>query len=204
MWLAELSERSGVPIPTIKYYRREGLLPPGEAAGATRSRYDEGHLDRLRLIRALVTVAGLPLERVREVLAAVEDDSVPLAEAMGSAHLQLSPPPVAAPSRQARDRVAALARGSRWRVAPEGPHGTALAAALDAMAAAGVGMSDDTLATYADAAVAVARVDVASTSSLGREGAVARAVTGTVLGEQVLLALRRLSHEATSRGRARS
>ncbi|WP_346281659.1 MerR family DNA-binding transcriptional regulator, partial [Pseudonocardia sp.] len=30
MRMAELSARTGVPIPTIKFYLREGLLPPGE------------------------------------------------------------------------------------------------------------------------------------------------------------------------------
>ena len=29
MRIAELSNRSGVPVPTIKYYLREGLLPFG-------------------------------------------------------------------------------------------------------------------------------------------------------------------------------
>ena len=35
MRLAELSERSGVPTATIKYYLREGLLPPGRQVNAT-------------------------------------------------------------------------------------------------------------------------------------------------------------------------
>ena len=30
MWIAELSRRTDVPVATIKYYLREGLLPPGE------------------------------------------------------------------------------------------------------------------------------------------------------------------------------
>lgn len=29
MRIGELSRRTGVPVPTIKYYVREGLLPPG-------------------------------------------------------------------------------------------------------------------------------------------------------------------------------
>ena len=67
MWMAELSERSGVPVPTIKFYLREGLLPRGEARGATRAAYDVDHVRRLRLIRALVDGAGFGLDRVREV-----------------------------------------------------------------------------------------------------------------------------------------
>jgi DNA-binding transcriptional MerR regulator len=62
MWMAELAARSGLSVATIKFYLREGLLPPGEATGATRSRYDESHVRRLRLIRALTEVAGLRLE----------------------------------------------------------------------------------------------------------------------------------------------
>ena len=53
MWMAELASRSGLTVPTIKYYLREGLLPPGETVGATRTRYDESHVRRLRLVRAL-------------------------------------------------------------------------------------------------------------------------------------------------------
>ena len=199
MWLAELSERSGVPIPTIKYYRREGLLPAGDPAGATRARYDEGHLERLRLIRALVGVAGMPIARVREVLAVVDDDNVSLTEAMGSAHARLSADPPREPSAASLARVAALARGRRWRVAPDSRHARALAAALDAMDDAGVGLGEATLATYADAAAEVARADLASTAELGRERAVERAVTGTLLGEPVLLALRRLAQAGLAR-----
>ena len=201
MWLAELSERSGVAIPTIKYYRREGLLPPGEAVGATRTRYDEDHLERLRLIRALVTVAAMPIARVREVLAVVDDPATPVVKAMGSAHEQLSPEPAAEPSGDSTSRVATLIRRRRWRTAPDGRHARALAAALDAMADAGLPMSDETLAAYAEGAVAVARSDLAGMAELSREGAVERAVTGTVLGEPVLLALRRMAHESAARRR---
>ncbi|MFI8354714.1 MerR family transcriptional regulator [Streptomyces cyaneofuscatus] len=54
MRLAELSERSGVPTATVKYYLREGLLPAGRRVSATQAEYDEGHLRRLRLVRAQV------------------------------------------------------------------------------------------------------------------------------------------------------
>ena len=100
-------------------------------------------------------------------------------------------------------RVAALARRRRWRVDPYSAHVRALAAALDDMDEAGVGMGEETLATYADAAGAVARADVAGTTSLSRERAVERAVTGTLLGEPVLVALRRLAQEGLARRRGR-
>lgn len=44
MRLSELSKQSGVTTATIKYYLREGLLPPGERVTATQAEYDESHL----------------------------------------------------------------------------------------------------------------------------------------------------------------
>src|SRR5439155_716721 len=64
MKMSELSRASGVPIATIKFYLREKLLPAGRATAATQAQYDEKHLARLRLIRALVDVGGLPLAAV--------------------------------------------------------------------------------------------------------------------------------------------
>jgi len=62
--MAELSRSSGVPVATIKYYLREGLLPPGEATSATRAEYDETHLRRLQLIRALVEIGEVPVAAI--------------------------------------------------------------------------------------------------------------------------------------------
>ncbi|UVI35018.1 MerR family transcriptional regulator [Brevibacterium spongiae] len=69
--MAELSRRSELRVPTIKYYLREGLLPPGRRTSVNQAVYDQTHLDRLRLIRALTSVAGLPLAKVRAVIDAV-------------------------------------------------------------------------------------------------------------------------------------
>ena len=89
MWMSELSTRSGLPVPTVKYYLREHLLHPGEAVGATRARYDDSHVRRLRLVRALTEVAHLRLEDVRRVLDAIDDPHRSLHEAVGSAHTRL-------------------------------------------------------------------------------------------------------------------
>lgn len=199
--MAELSERSGVPVPTIKYYLRQRLLEPGEALGATRAVYGERHVQRLRLVRALVEIAGMGLERVREVLVAVDDETAPLMESIGAAHMQLSASPATPPSTEARERVAALVRRSRWRTDPDESHGTALAVALDAAAAAGQPIADATLDTYAAAAAEVAKVDLASTPKQGATGATTYAVLGTLLNEPVLISLRRMAHENLARRR---
>lgn len=49
--IGELGERTGCPVQTIRYYEREGLLPP---AGRTRGNYrlyGPTHLERLSFIR---------------------------------------------------------------------------------------------------------------------------------------------------------
>lgn len=68
MRISELSRRSGVPTTTIKFYIRENLVSAGALSQRNQASYDETHLERLDLIRALREVAHLPLEVVREVV----------------------------------------------------------------------------------------------------------------------------------------
>lgn len=199
--MSELSERSGVPVATVKYYLREGLLPAGEAVGATRAVYDESHVRRLRLIRALVDIAGLGLDRVRDVLDAVDDDATDLMTAIGAAHMQLSSPPATEPTAESRERVAGLVRLKRWHTDPAASHATALAAALDTAALAGQPMSDATLEVYATAAADVARRDLSTTPRHDAQDATAYAVIGTLVNEPILISLRRMAHEHLARRR---
>ena len=68
--IGDLAERSGVPIPTIKYYIREGLLPPPPVkTGRTMAYYDAEYLERLRLVRRLREEHFLPVRVIRAVLA---------------------------------------------------------------------------------------------------------------------------------------
>jgi DNA-binding transcriptional MerR regulator len=83
--LAELSRRSGVPRTTIKFYIREGLLPPGAPLARNQADYGPSHLERLRLIAALREVAGLPMSAVGRVTAELDrgwDDGDPVGEAL--------------------------------------------------------------------------------------------------------------------------
>jgi DNA-binding transcriptional MerR regulator len=48
----DLAQRSGVTVDTIRYYQREGLLPPAERAGRAKL-YGPDHLARLERIRDL-------------------------------------------------------------------------------------------------------------------------------------------------------
>ncbi len=72
MKVKQLSEKSNVPLSKIKYYIREGLLPAGSLSAPNQASYDESHLERLDLIRALRDIGGLSIDVVRQVLRAVD------------------------------------------------------------------------------------------------------------------------------------
>ena len=193
MKMSELSRASGVPVPTIKYYLREKLLPGGRPTAATQAQYDDEHVARLRLIRALVDVGRLPLAAVRDVLAIVDAGSEALPAAVGTAHQALPPHvPRDAPSPR---RAQELMRQLGWQVDAFSPALYQLEAALAALEA--IGMSPDArrLDAYAHAALEVAEVDVADVPRETPADAVQYVVVGTVLYEPVLLALRRLAQQ---------
>ncbi|MDQ3899185.1 MAG: MerR family transcriptional regulator [Actinomycetota bacterium] len=186
---------TGVPVATVKYYLREGLVPPGRATGATQAQYDEHHVARLRLARALVQVGGLSVAAARDVLASLDAGDESLHRVLGAAHSAL-PPQLAGDDAPTRAREFVTARG--WRVHPEAPALRQLEHALQALADVGAPASDDRLAQYADLAYRVAEIDVASVPMTSTEEAATTVVVGTVLWEPVLLALRRLAQEAVS------
>ena len=61
--LTDLVRLAGVTPRTVRYYVAQGLLPSPEQAGPS-TRYGEGHLARLRLIRRLQR-DHLPLAEIR-------------------------------------------------------------------------------------------------------------------------------------------
>ena len=203
MWMSELARRSDLPVPTIKYYLREGLLPPGEAVGATKAQYDESHVRRLRLVRALTEVAGMRLDDVRRVLDAIDDESLSWHEAIGSAHTRLSPPISASATEAGRTRVDALLARHDWQLSEQSRHRDALAGALTSLAALGHPPSDEQLDSYAEAASLIAERDLDALRENDRAEAVEHAVVSTLLLEPVLLTLRRVAQENSSRRRAR-
>src|SRR2546425_8515182 len=122
MRIAELSRQSGVPVPTIKYYVREGLLSPGELTSPNQAQYDEVHVRRLKLIKALVDVGDLSIAETRDVLASIDSPRMTLHERMGKAQSAVTPSPAgevdegswALASRQVEE----LVRRRGWQVKP--------------------------------------------------------------------------------------
>jgi MerR family transcriptional regulator, copper efflux regulator len=70
--IGAVAKRAGVPIDTIRYYEREGLLPePLRRASGYRS-YNESAVSRLRFIRRAKDL-GFTLEEIRDLLALSAD-----------------------------------------------------------------------------------------------------------------------------------
>ena len=70
--IGTVAKRAGVPIDTIRYYEREGLLPePLRRASGYRS-YNESAIKRLRFIRRAKDL-GFTLEEIRDLLALSSD-----------------------------------------------------------------------------------------------------------------------------------
>ncbi|NEB03411.1 MerR family transcriptional regulator [Streptomyces sp. SID13726] len=199
MRISELSRRSGVSVTTIKYYLREGLLPSGRQTSATQAEYDEEHLRRLRLIRALTGVRGLSVNTTRHLLDV-------LAEHTGDTHRQLGlalgairleeTPPEEVPETAAVD---ALVDKLGWRVHEAAPARAALAETLASLRSLGAPLDWHTLLPYARLAERTAVLDLDQLDGIGEPLEKAeRALLLTVLLEPALLALRRLAQENES------
>ncbi|MPY80439.1 MAG: MerR family transcriptional regulator [Actinophytocola sp.] len=202
MRIAELSRQANVSIPTIKYYLREGLLSPGERTSRNQASYDETHLGRLRLIRALIDVGKLPVATVREVLSTLDEPDMPLHEVLGvvSASLcerrQTEPDDVLAAG---REDVDALIERHGWQIADDTPELDVLAGIIVSARRLGHPHIADAFDNYCEAAAAIAEVEVGYVSELGTvENVLEGVVVGTVLGEAALAAIRRLAHQNVS------
>jgi DNA-binding transcriptional MerR regulator len=197
--ISELSQESGVPIPTIKFYLREGLLAPGAVLNARESSYDNTHLRRVRLIRGLVQVTGASIGQVRQLLDIIETPDRSAIEVVGRASAALS-------SRQAepvsdaagRDAATAATEALLDRLGMGYVPGSAnlrmLAAALELADQVGLPSTDEHLAAYVRAAREAARADFDRIPWDDPQEAAEWAVLGTVLYEPILAVLRRLAH----------
>jgi DNA-binding transcriptional MerR regulator len=190
--ISQLAERSGVPVATVKFYIREGMLPRGEAVSATSSEYGDEHLARLRLIAALADVRGLPLSRVRDVLVLIDSPTGDPIDILGRAVGALPPYVDGDRDDYPHARAAIAELGLTYD-----PGFTAVAQldeALRALEGAGLDASPAVLRRYSDAMRRVAADEIAPVAGMSLDDAVPYAVLGTALYEPVMLALRRLAH----------
>ena len=195
MRISELSTKSGVPVPTIKYYLREQLLPEGERSAPTQASYGEAHVKRLGVIRALVA-AGVSIAGVRRVVETLDDPPTSAHLLLGSAHVAIAPP-----ADDALDLAAAedLARQLGWEPGTgEESVLHAVARALDGLKAAGFEVAPALMATYLKSMREIADAEIAGVPTSSAEAAVQYVVLGSALVEPLLLALRRVAQQVAS------
>lgn len=65
--IGDLSRRTGVKIPTIRYYEQMGLLEAPDRSEGNQRRYDRGGLRRLSFIRHARDL-GFNIEAIRELI----------------------------------------------------------------------------------------------------------------------------------------
>jgi DNA-binding transcriptional MerR regulator len=202
--ISELSRESGVPVASIKWFKREGLLPEGRATSVTMVEYGPDHVKRLRLIKALTTVGGLSIAATREVLVAIDEARSP-AQTLKAVSYAMSVPlggrsatadAEGAGEADARTEVDELIAAMGWDVDGESPHLKGLAATLREMERMGVGLPPDELVSYARLAGSAARLDIERAASADDPMALAeRAATSLALSGPLLELLRRVAQE---------
>lgn len=197
MRMSDLSAATGVAVATLKFYLREGVLHPGRSLSRTQAEYDQTHVQRVRLVRALAEVGGLDLATVRHVVDALDTPDVERIGVLAAAQHALLPPEQqdidcddTASDRPSRARDWATARG--WFVGGDDPLIDQLDRAWQACDDAEIGVDAARLDRYADAVEAIAAVDV-STVPAEPAAAVRQVVLGTLLLDPVLATLRRLA-----------
>ncbi|CAL9440613.1 MerR family transcriptional regulator [Streptomyces sp. ICN988] len=207
MRLADLSNRSGVSTATIKYYLREGLLPPGRQLNATTAEYDESHLRRLRLVRALIQVGKVPVATAREVLGHVDDESLGRTIRLGAALWALpqdaepdeADPAVAAARVEVDRLLELLGWETSQELAPLSPVHRSLVVAVAALRRLGYPWNAELMAPYGELMMEVARRDLDFMETHASEAEqVEMAVASAVLFQPVLRALHRLAQEEES------
>ncbi|MTD54054.1 MerR family transcriptional regulator [Amycolatopsis pithecellobii] len=202
MRMAELSAESGVPVATVKYYLREGLLPPGERTSPNQARYSASHVQRLRLVKALTEVGGLSLASVGAVLEAVDGDATPH-ETIGVVQEELAGPPPKVSDEAAEWATGLLQdlahrHGWKWH----GAENRAVANLIAALATAkelGHEQLAERLDEYVALALRVAKLDVEVVTGLTSFDKIIEAgLVVTVLGDRIFTGLRHLAQEYVS------
>jgi DNA-binding transcriptional MerR regulator len=74
--IGQLARTAGVPVSTVRYYERRGLLRPDRRTRANYRTYDAAALERLRFIRS-AQATGFSLKDIQELLGLAASDDLP-------------------------------------------------------------------------------------------------------------------------------
>ncbi len=198
MKISELAAESGVPLATVKFYLREGLLMPGQAVSRTQADYDQEHVARVKLVKTLSQQPGFSYQLIGRILDLVADEERPAPQRLGEAMAQLPPGPGTADD---IPRARALAKELDLALDESSSCVSHLEAALAAPDDVGLPCSTERFQVYWRHIRDLAEFEVKGVA--GESSAAAslqHAVVGTAIYEPVLLALRRLAHQQVYSG----
>lgn len=111
--ISQLAAYAGVTVRAVRHYHAKGLLPEPDRDGSGYRRYDANDVVELIRIRILAS-AGVPLSRVRELVAA---DEAELSEAVEEIDRRLRAE--IRERQQHRERIANLTAGDHLALPPE-------------------------------------------------------------------------------------
>ncbi|MDQ2661184.1 MAG: MerR family transcriptional regulator [Actinomycetota bacterium] len=197
MRISEVCQVTGVTTTTMKYYLREGLVHAGERIGPNQTAYDDSHVQRVRLVRALIETGGLSIAAAKQVISTL-DSEASLAYTFEATQQALCGNGASGETAEqgARDRIADLTAAHGWKTTEENPGFDMAGRALDAFSAIGFTPSDEFLDAYAAAAATIAKADFTALSTRTRPELIAELmVVGTVVGDALVAGLRRLAHQ---------
>ena len=86
--IGELSKRTGVKVPTIRYYEQMGLIREADRSEGNQRRYEKSDLERLAFIRHARQL-GFSVEAIRNLLDLSDNPERPCGEANALAARQL-------------------------------------------------------------------------------------------------------------------
>jgi DNA-binding transcriptional MerR regulator len=198
--ISELAALTRVPVATIKYYLREGLLPAGVKVTPRLTEYDERHVRQLGLLRILREVGHVSVDGLRQLTSAVRENRGSVHDLFGAATDALAPTPQ--PAGELRDFTRAMAdqhiEEAGWsNIRPDCPDRENLAAAMEVVATYDTHPRDPAeLTPYVGFADQIARYEIGHLDDTkDRIGLLEEMVVGQVAFGQVLAILRRLAEE---------
>lgn len=201
MKISELSARTGVTIPTLKFYLREGLLPQGELSSPNQADYGEEHVRRAALIRALREIAGLSIARIAAIVDALDAGEATI-EVLGSAVDSLGGAATGELTPEQEAIGADLDVMLERLGLPTRPESLARHQIIRAFETARdmlfPGAPVEMLMVYAQPMMEVARHERAVTPDLFQqdpETAIEHSIAGLALFEPIILGFRRMMHE---------
>ena len=189
-----------MPVATIKFYLREGLLPRGVPTARNQADYGDGHVRRIRLIRTLVVAGRLDLVSIGTLLAAIDDDEIGLDGVYDILNRSLYHHELGMGGldglENARREVGDFLDDRGWPGVLS-PAGQGLSEVLAALRSLGCEADISFFRTFAEAAEQITTAELDLLDPVDHKAQKGSAVMRYVLFEAAFAALRRLSREAT-------